>query len=183
MDEVERQGEDLDLGGGGAPEGDIFRDVPSDPTGEAEPEPVPEGKLGGEGETLEELETAAEEPEPAADEKPEPAAAEEPESAAAEPEPEPTAGKAEPEPGEKATSKKAGTAEREYVVLLQKGEDWTEPTEPIKASNGEAALRAAYAKLVPEGDESLTLVVVPKHFFNVKTVKAKVKSDRAIEIA
>lgn len=199
---------DIDLGAGGSESGlpepgrDVFEDVEPDPLGgddEPKPEETPAGRLGGDGETLEELEQRAEEPaepEPTPEAEPEPVeepVAEEPaaeEEAEAAPESEAAdaaeAGKVEPEP-EPAPSpgtKKAGTADREYVVLQEVGKkEYKEVLEPIRAGNGEAAIREAYAKLVPgDSEDSVTLVVVPSHFWKPKTVKAKAKVNRAIEI-
>jgi hypothetical protein len=181
----------LDLGGGGEEEPkDPFATVPAEVGEDGEQDGA---TLGGEGATLEDLQAEQEEPaaageeDLAADPPPLPSSEEpepEPEPAAAEPEPAPAATE---EPAEEPTppTKKEGTAERPYTVLY-KAEDgnWAEATDkPIKAANGEVALREAYASLVPaDSEDSYTLVVIPVHYWKPKEVKAKKKISRAVEI-
>lgn len=203
---------DMDLGGEGdgeegAPK-DAFADIPADGgLGEQEPTapeavpPPPGESLGGDGAALgEEEELAPEEPpingeeaalpegqaaDPLADPPPAEAPTPEPEPEQPESEPEPDS---KPEAEAKKTAKgggKKGTTERTYVVLQQGEHGWTEPiAEGIVASNGEQAIRKAYAQLVAEDSgDPITLAVIPAHFWSPKTVQAKVKHERAVEIS
>lgn len=176
--------------GGGAPV-DPFAEVPAD----AGAEPA-EGQLGGDGATLEDLE--AEQQQAAESEPGE--FLEEPE-AAAEPEPEPINIAPEAKAEEPAVSEaapaasdaeeekpKKGTSIRHYAVLLKNDEtgEWSEPFAEeggIEASNGEIALREAYNRLVPEGEEKqIELVVFPTHYWKPRKVGAKAKIRRSVTI-
>lgn len=193
----------LDLGG--AEEEvtkDPFAQVPADVEAEQEPE-GPSGleELPAEEEPEPVAEPVSEEPDPDADPTPLPGEAAEPveeepvstepePEAEAEPEPEPEAeaaaaepGQTEPEPAKE--TNKQGTSERPYVILVENKDGGFDKAtdEPVKATNGDVALRVAYAKLVPEdSEESKTLVVIPEHYFKPKVVKAKKKVSRAVEI-
>lgn len=199
----------MDLGGAAPPEGgspDVFADTPADGGLGEEPTvpPVQEGSLGGDGGTLEEL--GEEQPLPPDEapingggtEEPPPAGEQPPAQPEPEPEPEPEPAPEPPAPKAKPASKKGGgkkgTTERRYVVLqsttVQVGEGETEERwveavpEGIVATNGEAALRKAYADLVPEDNgDPVTLCVIPEHYWKPKTVQAKVRHERAVEIS
>jgi hypothetical protein len=129
-------------------------------------------------------------PEPEPEPEPDPEPAPEPQ-----PEPEPEAEK--PKAAKAAKAKKGGgkkgTTERTYVVLQKSTvevvggseERWVEAMpEGVVAANGEAALRKAYAQLVPEDNgDPVTLCVIPDHYWKPKTVQAKVRHERAVEIS
>lgn len=194
----------------GAPPADPFAETEADgglggeeePTAPEAAEPEPGEGLGGDGGTLEELggeeglppegqaaDPLAGEGEPPAEE-PTPEPEDEPEQPKDEPEPEP---KPEPKKGKGKAKKgngKKGTSERTYVVLQKFFPDEGEPyfreavKDGVRAGNGEQALRKAYAELVSdESGDAINLVVVPEHYFKVKTVQAKVRHERAVEIS
>lgn len=180
----------MDLGGDEELKADPFADVPADA---GDGEEAVEGGLGGDGATLEDLaeEEGAPSPEPINGDEGDPA----PLPGEGEPEPEPVADEPEPAPepegqddqAEKAkpASKKAGTTERPYQVLVEiEAGHWQEALDgPIQAANGDVALREAYAALVPaESADPKTLVVIPVHYWKPREVKAKTKISRAVEI-
>lgn len=194
---MDESGAAANLGGGDTGEqNDPFAGVESDPLGDAnevaEAGVPQEGTLGGDGATLEDLggaEEAEADPGPEAEQAEVGAEEPEPESPVAEQEdevPEPKTARPDPDPDP--SPGKVGTSEREYIVQRQAPDDddgnpvWVEVLR-ITASNGEAALRSAYAELVPsESEAAVTLVVIPVHFFKPKTVRGKAKVNRAIEI-
>lgn len=180
---------ELDLAAPPEPAPDPFAEVEADAGAEPEEQAPPEGTLGGDGATLEELEA---EPINGGAEPGEGEFLEDPEAATAEPEPEQSEAKAEPaseaEAAEPKADKKSGSSTRHYAVLMKNPEsgEWKEPFSEeggIQAANGEIAMREAYSRLVPaDSEDQIELVVFPTHYWKPKKVGAKAKVKRSVTI-
>jgi hypothetical protein len=197
---MDEPGNDLDLGGGAAPDpaDDPLAGVPSEPIQDVSEAPEAE-RLGGDGAAIgeepsaeevlqepEESEAGDAEPEP--EPEPEPQAeepAEEPAGEASAPASEPPTGEAaasEP-PAKPKAAKKAKTPPREYKVLRITGKEIDSPLKaPVKARNGDDAIKEAYKALAKSAEESMTLVAIPVGYFKPKEVKGREKKDYAVEI-
>lgn len=195
MQDDDARTDDLDLGGGdeaaATPGEDPLAGVEAEATIQDVSDGPEEERLGGEGaaigeepapgEFLEEPEESDEEPEPQAAaeepaaEEPAPPPAEEPAAAAEEPQAEPE----KPKP----TTKKPKTQPREYEVLRIDGEAISSPlAKPVKARNGDDAIKEAYKALAESSEESMTLVAIPTGYFKPKEVKGKKREDYAVEV-
>jgi hypothetical protein len=179
MHDEDARTDDLDLGGG---DGEAAAPPGDDPLAGVEPEATiedvsdgpEEERLGGEGAAI------GEEPAPGEfmeepEEPEEPAATEEPAAVAEEPQAEPE----KPKPA----GKKPKTPPREYEVLRIAGEEISSPLDkPIKARNGDDAIKEAYKALAESSEESMTLVAIPTGYFKPKEVKGKKREDYAVEV-
>ncbi len=196
MADDEQKKDDLDLGAGadgGGPADDPLADVQAEPIEDVSGGPDAE-RLGGTGaeigeelppedEVLREPEEGEGELEPEEPE-PEPRAEEmsaEDQAAAAR-----KAGdgdRAEPKP-EKQKPKAPKTQPREYKVLrVNPDETLDSPLKsPVKARNGDDAIKEAYKALASSGEETMTLVAIPTGYYRPKEVKGREKKDYAVEV-
>jgi len=192
----EQRSDDLDLGGGEAAATgaeDPLAGIPAEPIEDVSAAPEEE-RLGGEGAEIGEPGPGEVLEEPEEPDLAEPLAEEDAEKTA-EPDEEPPAEKTaeqppvtppveEPKKPAKKSGKKAPkTQSREYEIIRIDGDALALPLKaPVKARNGDDAIKEAYKALAESAEETMTLVAVPTGYWNPKEVKGRKKEDYAVEV-